>query len=185
MGAATTPHPDGDRLRLRPLEDCEYFLFTDPIQDVHGLTVCFYNPGSPLRFPPDCLYGVEARTDGASLLEFTYTDPYNLLNLEVDDRIFIRGFATGAYPLLDEYVTRPQGHLVGAGGYALTGPTPTGTTVTFRLNPDVSTAGLAPPIPPNAAISSPMIVVCIAKNRVRIPLRFRRVVGRLTNYIAP
>jgi len=185
-GATSASRPYGDRLKLKPLEDCEYFLFTDPIRDIHGLTVCFYNPGNVLRFPPDCLYDVAVATDGAQLATFAFTDPTNLLNLEVDDRIYIRGFVTGAHPLLDAYVTRPEGHLVGVGGYSLAGPTPKGTTVTFRLNPDISTAGLTPPIPANTRVnSSQQVVVCIAKNRLRIPLRFRRVVGRLTNYIAP
>lgn len=185
-GAPTTTSPSGDRLRLTPLEKCEYFLFTDPIQDVHGLTVCFYNPGNTLRFPPDCLYGVRvvSASPGQELI-FIYNDPTNLLNLEVGDRIYIRGFST-KHPLLDTYVGRPEGHLVGQGGFNRTPPSPNGITVRFLLNPSISTAGLSPPIPPGTTIaSSTQVVVCIAKNRVRIPLRFRRVVGRLTNYIAP
>jgi hypothetical protein len=179
---------EGDRILLKPLDDCEYFLFTEPIQSIHGLTLCFYNPGSPLRFPPDCLYSVAARSDAAQLLEFAFTDPTNLINLAVGDRIFIRGFASGAYPLLDAYVTRPEGHLVGAGGFSVVPPASAGegTSVAFRLNPDVSTAGLSPPVPANTPIpSARAIAVCIAKNRIRVPLRFRRVVDRLTNYIAP
>jgi hypothetical protein len=161
---------------------------------VHGLTVCFYNPGHYLRFPPDCLYGTTAQTDAGQLLEFTYTDPTNLINLQVGDRIYIRGFqavdpATGSpYTTLNTYVSRPEGHLVGAGGFLITPPSGpgTGTTITFRLNPDISTASLSPPIPANTTINSTKrITVCIAKNRLRIPMRFRRVVGRLTNYIAP
>ena len=184
----------GDRILLTPLDDCEYYLFTDPIQDVHGLTVCFYNPGNPLRFPPDCLYGAAAQTNAGQYLEFTYNDPTNLINLLVGDRIYVREFeavapATGAaYSTLNSYVTRPEGHLVGTGGFAIVTPAGpgAGTTVTFRLNPDISTAGLSPPILASTTITSTKrITVCIAKNRLRIPLRFRRVVSRLTNYIAP
>jgi hypothetical protein len=188
VGGATPAPATGDRVLLTPLRHCEYFLFTDPIQDVHGLTVCFYNPGNFLRFPPDCLYNVAAAADGAQRLAFAFTDPTNLVNLAIGDRIYIKGFATGAHPVLDSYVTRAEGHLVGAGGFAVVGPTSStsGTSLAFRLNPDVSTAGLAPPIPANTPIASAsQIDVCIAKNRLRIPLRFRRVVGRLTNYIAP
>ena len=173
-----------DRILLTPLDDCEYYLFTDPIQDVHGLTICFFNPGNVIRFPPDCLYDTAARSDAAQLLEFTYNDPTNLINLEVDDRIFIRGFVTGN-SILDSYVTRPEGQLVGAGGFTVIPPTGpgTGTTVIFRLNPDVSVAAFFPANTP--IVSAKQINVCIAKNRIRIPLRFRRVIGRLTNYIAP
>ena len=192
----------GDRILLTPLDNCEYFLFTDPIQDVHGLTVCFYNPGNTLRFPPDCLYGVEVRTDPGQLLQFIYNDTLNLLNLREGDRIYIRDFVAfdpvsgDDYQTLNSYVTRPEGHQVGLSGYGLFGPPPlppppatlppTGTTAVFRLNPDISTAGLSPPIAANTVLSMrKQVIVCIAKNRLRIPLRFRRVVGRLTNYIAP
>ncbi|GFR91263.1 BA71V-H240R (J7R) protein [Elysia marginata] len=184
----------GDRILLTPLYDCDYFLFTDPIQDVRSLTVCFYNPGNFLRFPPDCLDGTIASTDAEQRLQFTYNDQTNLINLAVGDRIYFRNFqavdpATGqAYPVLNSYVARPEGHLVGVGGFAVTLPTGpnSGTTASFRLNPDISTAGLSPPIPANTTIrSTKRIRVCIAKNRVRIPLRFRRIVGRRTNYVAP
>lgn len=177
----------GDRTLLTPLDDCEYFLFTDPIQDVHGLTVCFYNPGAELRFPPDVLYAVAAAADAAGLLTFTYTDLTNLINLAVDDRIYIIGFASGN-GTLDTFVNRPEGHLVGAGGYVLTPPTSStsGTIVTFRLNPDINVTTLTPPFSVATPIpSSTQFDVRIAKNRLRIPLRFRRVVDRLTNYIAP
>jgi len=183
---------DPDRLRLTPLKHCEYYIFTDPIQDVDGLTLCFYNPGEPLKFSSDCLYGTTARSDGTQLLEFTYADPTNLINLEVDDRVFVRGFAAlnptsnaGSIGVLNRYVNRPEGHLVGAGGFAVTAPTgpSSGTVVTFRLNPDVDVSAF---YAAGVAIgSSKQIDVCIAKNRVRIPLRFRRVVDRLTNYITP
>lgn len=187
FGAAVAGAPPGDRILLTPLDSCEYFLFTDPIQDVHGVTVCFYNPGNVIKFAPDCLYDVTARADGGQLLEFSYTDPTNLVNLAVGDRIYIRGFSSGD-TTLDPWIGRPEGHLVGSGGFVVTPPSGpgTGTTVTFRLNPDVSTATLAAPVPANTAVASAtQIDVCIAKNRLRIPLRFRRVVPRLTNYIAP
>lgn len=177
----------GDRTLLTPLDDSEYFLFTDPIQDIHGLTVCFYNPGNVLRFPPDILYAPVASADGAGLLTFSLTDFTNLVNLAVGDRVFIVNFASGR-PVLDAHVNRAEGHLVGAGGFALTPPTSStsGTALTFRLNPDVDVTTLTPPLPISTAIpSTSRAEIRIAKNRVRIPLRFRRVVGRLTNYVAP
>lgn len=183
IGAPNPPaYPDGDRILLSPLKDCEYFLFTDPIQDIDGLTLCFYNPKNPIQFPPDCLFDTVATSDAAQLLTFTYTDPTGLLNLAVGDRIFIRGFVTGN-ALLDNYIGRPAGQIVGLGGFTITAPGPAGVTVTFRLNPDVSVAAY---YAANTTIASQKsIVICIAKNRIRVPMRFRRVVGRLTNYIAP
>lgn len=180
--------PSSDRLALAPIDQSSYYLFTEPIQAVHGLTLAFYTPGEPVKFPPDVLYGAAAATDAAGLLTFTFTDPTNLINLAPEDRIFVQGFeiTTPGAPaaVLDRWVTRPEGQLVGAGGYAVDGPTSaaSGTTVTFRLNPDVTVPG----VPPNTALTSAKpIDVYIAKNRIRIPLRFRRIINRLTNYVSP
>lgn len=173
---------DGDRLKLRPLRGGESFIFTDPIKDIHGVTLCFYNPGTLLRFPPDCIFNARASADAGQLLQFTFTDPTNLINLAVGDRIFIRRFSTGN-SLLDAYVARNEGHLVGAGGWFVSAPTPSGTSVRIRLNPDVSVAAY---YAANAPITSTSAIsIRIAKNRIRVPMRFRRVIGRLTNYIAP
>ena len=175
-----------DHIALTPLRNGERFVFTNPIKDIHGLTVCFYNPTNPLRFPPDVLYGATAATNAATLLEFTYVDQTNLINLAVDDRIFIDGFVTGDQ-MLDTYVGRPEGHLIGAGGFTLTPPAAPrdGTTVTFRLNPDIDLSVFVGFVANSPVVSTEQINIKIAKNRVRIPIRFRRVVDRLTNYIAP
>lgn len=186
--------PDQDKILLKPLRVKENYLFTEPIKDVHGLTVCFYNPRNNIRFPPDCLYGVTARTDANQFIGFEYFDPTNLINLNVDDRIFIEGFnavdpATDKpYSTLNSYMGRSEGHIIGNAGFNKVGPaTPgEGTTITFRLNPDIKTNSLSPPIPVDTEIiSKSRITICISKNRIRIPLRFRRVVDRLTNYVAP
>lgn len=185
-GAAVAP-ATGDRLQLTPLRNSEYYLFTEPIQDIHGLTVCFYNPGNPIKFPPDVLYGVTAFTN-LNLITFRYIDQTNLVNVAVGDRIYITGF-TSRNPLLNNYIGRKEGHIVGTAGWAITGPTTFGgsTTLEFRLNPDVDASLFTPnPVDPDLTIpSSTQIDVRIAKNRIRIPLRFRRVVDRLTNYISP
>lgn len=184
-GPATAPGT-GDRMHLTPLEDCGNYLFTEPIKDVHGLTVCFYNPDHILRFPPDCMYGVLASaSDPDTFLTFTYLDPSGLLNLAVGDRIFIKGFAVTGYPVLNTYITRPEGHLVGLADFSSV-LTTSGRTVIFRLNPDVDMGGLTPAFLAGAPVpSTQRIDICIAKNRLRIPLRFRRIVDRLTNYITP
>ena len=177
----------GDRFLLKTVSDCKHYIFTDPIKDIHGLTLCFYNPSRELRFPPDVLYNVAVAADAAGLLTFAYTDPTNLINLEVGDRVFVKGFSSTS-PTLNKYVNRDQGHLVGANGYVVTPPATAaaGTAVGWRLNPDVDVTTLAPPFPANAPIASTTTVdVRIAKNRLRIPMRFRRVVDRVTNYIAP
>lgn len=263
---ATLDESTKDRLRLSPVE-CgpSYFLFTDPIFAIHGITLAFNNPGEALRFPPDILYGAipvasqlaaflkaydaqEAAQPGSGnpmlqeeQLLFTYTDPTNLVNLQPGDRIFIRGFETGDRQL-DAWIGRPEGQLVGEGifgidaggdpppeiypnGSGLYGPISpaSGTTLYFPLNPSVSlkscrypdplpslpdntssviqgnTAPLHPigtqPLGTEFGITNPpyifgvrslkQVEILVAKNRVRIPLRIRRVVPRLTNYCSP
>jgi hypothetical protein len=179
--------PDGRSIVLDPIIRFRDFWFTEPIQDIHGLTACFFNPNDQLRFPPDVFYEVAVQSDAGSLLEFTATAPNGLINLAVGDRVYVKGFAAAGAAadtgILDAYVGRADGHIVGAGGFVLSAD---GRTVTFRLNPDVSLAG--PPVlyPPSTPITSTTPVrICVAKNRVRIPLRLRGIVQRLTNYAAP
>jgi len=93
-------------------------------------------------------------------------------NLAVGDRIFILGVQLAGInsDVVNKWLNRPEGHIVGNGGFsALTG--------TFRLHPDVSSAGLTLP---NLTAN-----IYIAKNRIRIPMRFRCVLPRTTNYIQP
>lgn len=208
LGAAVAP--TGDRVQLTPMGNCEDYLFTDPVKDIHGLTLQLLTPDRPLSLPPDTLRMVTARADSTGRLELTARDLSPLVNLAVDDRIFVEGFASGN-GLLDRHVNRPEGHLVGAAaadsgtglfdiagpaGGSTTTPVPGAKTATavFRLNPDPQVTGLtvvdaagAPVVVANgdAIRSSSEIVVRIAKNRVRIPLRMRRIVDRLTNYVSP
>ena len=165
------PTETNDRLLALPLEGFETYIFTDPIKSVDGLTLFFRNPDALVGFPQDCFQGVQAVVALGQLLQFNM--PGN--NLAVTNRIFIKGFAS-ADPTINNWVNRAQGQLVGTGGFVA------GTS--FRLDPDVSVASLGlavgDPIPTTASTS-----ICIAKNRMRIPLRLRRVVDRLTQYIAP
>lgn len=163
----------GDRYFLTPLRDYEYYVLTKPLRDVHGLTLSFFNPDEPLRFPPDTMYSVAVSTDANSLIQFRYTDPHNLINLDVGDRIFVENFeyvrhttsaagdvTTVNYSALNSYLNRPEGHLVGANVYdpagaadvpfVLPAKSAAGMTVTFRLNPDIDTTTTTPAAIPAA-----------------------------------
>jgi hypothetical protein len=166
---ATLAGPNQDRILLTPIAGHDTYVFTDPIKDIHGLTVCFFNPFERVNLPADVLYGVTA----TSVTTPPFLDLQLLAgqthNVVPGDRIFVRGMATANAPI-NNYVNRREGLVVGPG------VTPT----EIPLNPDVDTTPLgAPPF------ASSRIELIIAKNRIRIPLRLRRVVDRLTNYIAP
>lgn len=148
--------------------DRTLYTFTDPFPYVHGLRLRFRTPDAPVPLPPDVLYGAAAFSSAGAMLEFRHPQAGVLA---VNDRIFVEGFDSGN-AVLDAYVGRRDGLLVGAPAAA-----------SFRLNPDVDLAGL---YPAGAAVPSRApIRVLIAKNRIRIPVRFRCVVDRVTNYIVP
>ena len=104
-------------LLARPMRGTQWdtYTFTDPLKDIHGITLIFRNPDAPIHFLPDCLYGVTAK----------YNDPpftFKALRfyapghqLRMGDRIFVSGFKSGDAGL-DAYVNRPEG-LVASGNF--------------------------------------------------------------------
>ncbi len=161
-----------DRLKLTPLAgERGYYVFVDPIRDIHGLTVVLRGVDRPLSIPTDTFDAVPT-VDTGDLL-FTWSSNFGtsasaMPPLSEDDRIYVRGFATDAGARFDAYINRSDGHLVGA--------SPTASA--FRLKPGFSGV-------PAITVSSSTVTVSVAKNRVRMSLRVRSVVGRLTNYISP
>lgn len=159
-------------LSLKPLLNWDTWVFVDPIQSVHGMSMVFRNGDTPVAFPTSVMTGIQASVAAAAqLLTFTTGAAHGLA---AGDRIYIKGFATGNQ-IIDNYIKGDAGLLVGVAGL---------TSTAFRLNPDVSTAllGLAFGAPVPSATSTTLL---IAKNRIRVPMRLRGVVQRLTNYIAP
>lgn len=161
------------------------FIFTDPLNNIHGITLVFRNPDIPIRFLPDCLYDVSIESDSVAappqapgpFLRVNAPDH----NLNTGDRIFITGFKSGN-PKLDAFMNRPEG-LVAAGNPsapALLPGAPIGGAY-FWTDPAVSIMDLTVQVP----VLPQTATVCIAKRRMRIPIRLRRVVDRRTNYITP
>lgn len=161
-----------DRLEARPLSgERGYYVFVDPVKDVHNLTVVLRGVDRPLALPADTFKASPAVDTGDLLFTWSSasegTSATAMPPLSEDDRIFVRGFASGN-GRFDSYVNRPDGHLVSSGDL---------TSSTFRLKPGFS--GLA------LSISSATVTISVAKNRIRLNLRVRSVVDRLTNYISP
>lgn len=158
-----------DRLSLVPLSgERGYFVFTEPIIDVHGLTVLMRGVDRPLKLPADMFWAVPTLDTGDLLFTWSRGDGDAMPPLSAGDRIYIRDFTSDATGSFDSYINRADGHLVDATDL---------TTSTFRINPGFS--GLT--ITPSAAT----VRVSVAKNRIRINLRLRSVLPRLTNYISP
>jgi hypothetical protein len=155
--------------------DWERFIFTEPIKDMHGITLVFRNPDIPIKFIPDCYYNIRCIHDTEFFLTFTVKN--NLLNQ--GDRIFITGFASGNTSL-DSYINRVEGHL--AAGDPSNTPLSPGVPIhsdTFWTDPAISIINLQDIIP-----KLPQFVnIFVAKRRMRIPIRFRSVRPKLTNYM--
>ena len=127
-------------LSVSPPEGWDTYMFTDPLMDVHGLTLAFRNPDAPVQFSPDVLYSTSVVL--VSLITATFplgpppvpapippiptivafgpaaagtyylTFNYTAHGLLSGDQVVIAGFNSGN-AALDAYINRPQGHLVG------------------------------------------------------------------------
>lgn len=168
---------------LAPLSGSKWdsYVFTEPLKDVHGVTLQLRGPDRPLQFEPDVLEATAA-ADGAAApgpyLRLATADPHGLL---VGDRVYLKGFASGV-GVLDRYVNREEGHVVAdAVGAPLPTGSPTANPLEFWLDPAPSLFDLTAPAP---ALPQ-RVTVYVAKRRLRIPVRLRRVVQRVTNYIKP
>jgi len=161
-----------DRLELTPLSgERGLFIFVEPILDVHTLTAQFRGVDRPLILPADTFKATPSV--GAGDLLFTWSarslgSATAMPALTAADRIYIRDFGSDAGDAFDNYVNRADGHQVAdvtAGA-------------SFRLNPNFTGLTLTP-------TAGSLVTVTVAKNRIRINLRVRSIVGRLTNYISP
>jgi hypothetical protein len=158
------------------------FTFTDPLKSVDGITLVFRGVDVPIAFLPDVFYDVTIAPDGAAAPGPFLRIEAPTVGLNAGDRIFILGYQSGN-PTLDAYMNRPEGH-VAAGDPSLAPLAPniplvTQSATSFYTDPAVSVFNYTTPIAPQR------VNVYVAKRRLRIPIRLRRVVGRLTNYIAP
>jgi len=174
--------------------NADTYTFTEPLKDVHGIALRFRGPDTPLAFDPDCYYNVVMRTDAAFNVYFSVDAPNGL---NVGDRVILRNFNSGR-PALDVA-------LGGGGGVVVTGAPPAGAP---PYNPAALGSPIAPTAPaagglstyvyyfdpcpnvqqigiPASSIIATGVTICVLKLRLRVPVRLRRVVQRLTNYKNP
>jgi hypothetical protein len=182
------------------------YVFTDPLKDIHGITLQFRGPDVPLVFQPDSYYSITFATDAAGYL---YTDiPIAGLNsgtVNVGDRVLVRKFNTGNH-YLDSYMNAPGGLVVSSAataagclplGAALPATsTAAGPVCRIYFDPGINLTANPVQIWPSGT-SAPSVQVTgdmkisngvtlsFFKLRLRIPIRLRRVIQRLTNYKLP
>lgn len=154
----------------------ETYNFTAPVIDFPTIGLRFRGPDLPLAFDPDVFYEVAPAVDANGFVRFTQPGH----GLQAGDRILVEGFRT-AYPALDAYVNRPEGHA--AAGDPNAAPLAPGDPITgddFWTDPAVDASLLVPAPAPVG-----LVQVYVQKRRLRIVLRFRTVVPQLTNYMQP
>jgi hypothetical protein len=166
----------------RPIDGSHRYFFTDPLKDVHGMTLTFRSFDQPLSFLPD-VYDEAIVTNSAGSAP-NPNAPFIVFNipghnLNQGDRFFVAGYVSGI-SVLDAYVNRAAGHV--AAGDPTIAPLAPGTPIpdpnNFFTDPAIGLAAIGGP-PPAAKIAT----VYIAKRRLLIPMRMRRMIPRLTNYI--
>ena len=202
--SAVTGHTNGNSILLTPIDD--NYVFTDPINHVHGMVVNFFNPDYALKMPPDVIYGVSfyamdtTSFSSTNIIEIRFNEPTGQLTLLVGDRIFFKGFENyydekiTQNHTLNRYINRPEGHIIGSdpiststvGGIVLS----TNNTYKLYLNPIIQTTSLdgltgsgSTYVDGDEIKSKTRVNMYIAKNRIRIPIRFRTLTKKYTNGI--
>ena len=177
------------------------YQFTEPLKDIQGLTLRFRGPDAPLMFTPDCYYNVKFYADvpdpftdypTACWVFFNFTQEYGL---NVGDQVIIRNFKSGNIAL-DRYMNSPSGLVITDtspfnkppfnANHNRLGAEMRGERAFFDPCIDVEYLNLVPPSATEPVqINDGNATLCILKYRLRIPVRLRRVVQRLTNYKSP
>jgi hypothetical protein len=166
----TNPATDG-ALLAEPYVGWDTYKFTDPIMDLSKITLQFATPDNPLNFYNDTFYvSTLPITGGIHDFQIVNLDLYNaILSTKyvsggIVQKIVISGFncsSTKAYNIINN----PYGVIA-----VLTAP---------------STIQISPSLIFNVDIPSFNIKVQVLQNRVRIPLKVRRLISRKTNSIIP
>ena len=162
---------DGSLL-AEPYVGWDTYKFTDPIMDLSKITLQFTTPDNPLNFYNDTFYvSTLPITGGITSFQIVNSDLFNALKSKkyignnIVKKIVISGFncaSTSAYNIINN----PYGVLAD-----LSGGTPT--------------VQISPSLVFNVAVPSFNVKVQILQNRVRIPLKVRRLISRKTNSIIP
>jgi hypothetical protein len=175
------------------------FVFTEPHSSLTKLTVNIKNPDDGIFLPPDVLYNVDPiisqNSSGQPVLAFRITRQNH--DILTNDRIFIRyidltnGMNDPIFRNIDKWLNSVDGHLVGMEGTTVVDKNYLASnqvvTTEIRLNPDLNLYDVTQSNPARYSVgtvlsSASRVNICIAKNRIRIPLRFRKVLNKFTNY---
>lgn len=145
-----------------PIRDWDTFTTFPPIIEMNTITLNFKADDIPIKFKPDCFYDCKVHIDNHTCIKFFFDD-HGLVN---GDRIFVENFVSGN-SILDSYVNRVEGHLVGGEpGYSTdVGDSPGDNH--FWTNPSINVKNLT-----GVNMGMLLCTVMIEKRRLRIPMKF-------------
>ena len=145
-----------------------------------------------------------------NIIQFRFSEPTGQLELLYGDRIFFKGFESyyilsstnekiTQNHVLNRYINRPEGHIIGEDIVSSTSSivalvvVPVGNLYNIYLNPNIKTVNLdnftnsgsagLPYANGEEIRSKTRVNMYIAKNRIRIPIRFRTLTKKYTNGI--
>jgi hypothetical protein len=152
------------------------FIFTTPLIELRKITLEFRNHDIPIKFEQDVFQATLKILAGAppNYVTFTVTG-HNLL---AQDRVFFTVANTGN-SFLDTYINRAEGHVVNGIPSA---PQAAGTPIptTFYTDPAIDAQLMTGLTVPVSGINTNMYV---AKRRLLIPFRMRKITDKPTNGI--
>ena len=181
--------------QAKPLKELNTYIFTQPITSLQGISLVFRNPDMPIAFEPDVYRRVTFQFDAMPGAFIVFLLDYH--NLRVGDRIYIQDFqgwsGSGNLAL---FMNRPEGFvvanyddvaLVPHANPAVDNPLDYGSLLQnpgkFTIDPAVSIRNITGGVVPPGTVRT--VTIYVEKRRMRIPLRFRSVVPKLTNRIVP
>lgn len=197
---ASNPYPVA--LRVVPVPGFDTYVFTDPIKDILGVSLSLRSIDRPLALPPDVILGAQLYTSASvwpylglllpspSQAEANALRAFLVYSVGLT-QVSISGASTGNAPI-DNWLNQspsvvaslPFGYAAGIGINAIDFAVSTETQVGMTLAPQVGVSVLVPAAP--AAVqfipTTLPVTVRFTTARVRIPMRFKRMVQRLTNY---
>ena len=180
--------------QAKPLKDLNTYIFTQPITSLQGISLVFRNPDMPITFEPDVYRRVTFQFGGPNFFINFLLDYHNF---RVGDRIYIQDFRGWAGSgNLASVLNRPEGFVVANYNDSAIGPHvnpavdhPLGygsllqNPGKFTIDPAVSIQNINGGVVP--AGTDMTVTIYVEKRRMRIPIRFRSVVPKITNRIVP
>lgn len=150
------------------------YIFTMPVRDIQELRIRFKIPDQFVPFRQDCFGSTTVTSAGGSPgnRRIQTADPHNLTIGDTYD-IYIRDF-NSTNVALNNFMNSKKGHKLEVIDSTTLQFTADSTGISENLGSALTSLG-----------ANPTMIICIAERRIALMIRFRSIVTRITNFIAP